>query len=165
MKKIVLLFLLMYCGFSYGQTSIAKAQAMYIYNFARLIEWPSECSNGNFVIGILGTSNLEVELVSYCSSKKIGFQSIEIKKFKNPDEIKNCHILFISYGKSGKIEEILPYIKYNTLIITEKRGMISNGSGINFIIGESKLQFELSVENINKYSLNVSTRLIEMANK
>jgi hypothetical protein len=35
-----------------AQTSISQAQAVFIYNFTRLIEWPTEYKTGEFVIGV-----------------------------------------------------------------------------------------------------------------
>lgn len=163
-KLLVILSLFILANVAHGQTSVAKAQAMFIYNFARLIAWPAEYQSGNFVIGILGTSNLESELENYCSSKKIGFQSITVKKFKDPEEITKCHIIFVTYGKSGKLSEVVSKVSQNsTLIVTEKRGVISEGSAINFIIGEDKLKFEMKVENASKYGLKISSRLQDMA--
>ncbi|MFW5804623.1 MAG: YfiR family protein [bacterium] len=165
MKKIILI-LFSFILFTQvdGQTSIAKAQAMFIYNFSRLISWPSEYQTGDFVIGILGTSNIESELEGYCATKKVGFQNIIIKSFKNPEDLTKCHILFVSYGKTSKMAEILSSIQgKSTLIIAEKRGAIDDGAAINFIIGEDRLKFELKVGNASKYGLKISSKLQEMA--
>ena len=37
-------------------TSIIKAA--YIYNFAKLIDWPSENKSGNFIIGVYGNTTV-----------------------------------------------------------------------------------------------------------
>lgn len=151
-----------------SQVSIEKAQAMYVYNFSRFIAWPDEYNSGNFVVGFLGASNLERELEVYCSTKKVGFQNIKIKKFENTKDISRCHILFISYGKTNKLGEVVSVIRnnnYSSLVVTEKRGAVEEGAVINFIIGESKLKFELNTITANKYGLRVSSKLEELADK
>ncbi len=167
MRRIYVILLIVLVGSFVkmnAQTSVARAQAMYIYNFARYIAWPADYQSGNFVIGILGTSNLERELENYCATKKVGFQNIQIKKYKDAAEINKCHILFVSYGKSNKLHEVVAKVSgFSTLIITEKRGLITDGSAINFIIGEDRLKFELNVSNATKYGLRVSSKLQKMA--
>ncbi len=38
------------------QTDIPSAQAMFIYNFTRLIEWPNK--EGSFIIGVIGNQEV-----------------------------------------------------------------------------------------------------------
>jgi len=53
-----------------AQTGIPKAQAMFIYNFSRLVEWPVAYKSGPFVIGVLGGSSVADELEVYAMGKK-----------------------------------------------------------------------------------------------
>ena len=54
---------------------------------------------------------------------------------------------------------------YNSLVITEKRGMINSGSAIDFVLVEDKLKFVMNPENAVKYNLTVSKSLEDMAYK
>jgi hypothetical protein len=137
---------------------------MFIYNFARLIDWPIEYKTGDFIIGIYGNSEVERELGVFTTGKKAGVQTIKIEQYKSLDEIGKCHILFISYGKSRDIEEIINKIgTAPTLIIGEKRGLVEDGAAINFVIVANKLKFELSVANASRNQLKVSNSLQQMA--
>ncbi len=65
-----------------------------------------------------------------------------------------------------KIPEVISSIQgYNSLVITEKRGMINSGSAIDFILVEDKLKFVMNSENAAKYNLTVSKSLEDMAYK
>jgi hypothetical protein len=145
-------------------TGIEKAEAMFIYNFSRLIEWPAEYRTGPFIIGILGTSEVFNELTSYTTGKKVGFQDIEVKRFRTPEEIIKCHVLFVSFNRSNNIGDVASKLtSYSTLIISEKDGALNFGSAINFVVVDNKLQFELKPDNALRYNLKVSQRLKEMA--
>lgn len=147
-----------------GQTAIPKAQSMFIYNFSRLIEWPADYKQGDFIIGVLGNSDVATELQLYTNAKKVGMQSIQIITYKEPSEIGKCHILFVSYSKSNKMSDVLGKIGgYSTLIIGEKRGLIGEGAAINFVISADKLKFELETANASKYGLKVNSKLASMA--
>jgi len=152
------------CTMAYMQTSIPKAQTLFIYNFSRLIEWPTSYKTGNFVIGVLGVSDVALELETYTKGKKVGAQNIEVVRYKAPQEVANCHILFIPFSRTKQLAEVLPVINgKSTLLITEKVGALDEGAAINFVILSDKMKFELKADNASKYGIKFSSKLSEMS--
>lgn len=159
-----ILILLLKLSLVKGQTDIPQAQAMFIYNFTRLIDWPEK--SGDFIIGVIGSNEVFNALTSYTQGKKVGLQNITVKQFKEVTDITPCNILFIGFSRTKNIPEILKIIgDNNTLIITEKTGAIQMGAAINFVIIGDKLKFEIKIDNATKYGLKVSSKLAEMAVK
>jgi hypothetical protein len=143
-------------------TSISQAQSMFIYNFSRLIQWPAGSSTGVFVIGVIGDNDLYTSLLSFVANKKVGAQSIVVKKFEDPQSISRCQILFVGNSKISKFPDVISQIQgFNSLVITEKRGMINSGSAIDFVLVEDKM----NPDNAVKYNLTVSKSLEDMAYK
>jgi hypothetical protein len=167
MRKFLNILFIVSVGINaFAQTGIPKAQAMFIYNFSRLIEWPANYKSGPFVIGVLGTSETYGELESFTAGKNVGTQPISIAKFQTAADISNCHILFITFSKTKELPNILPKLQGKSiLIITEKNGGIEEGSSINFCVIGDKLKFEYKPDNAVKYQLKVSSKLGEMAYK
>jgi hypothetical protein len=169
MKKTLLIFSLiaipLFGGFS-QVSSVSQAQSMFIYNFSRLIQWPAGSGSGEFVIGVIGDNEVYSSLLSFVANKKVGAQSIVVKKFEDPESISRCQILFVGDSKISKFPEVINRIQgFNSLLITEKRGMINSGSAIDFILVEDKLKFVMNTENALKYNLTVSKSLEDMAYK
>lgn len=149
-----------------SQTGIPRAQAMFIYNFSRLIEWPAAYKTGQFVIGVLGSSATYTELQSYTANKSIGSQDITIKKFNSTAEIGQCHILFVPFAKTKQLPEIITALgNKSTLVIGEKSGAIDLGAALNFVVIGDKLKFEVKAANATKNNIKVSSKLSEMAYK
>ena len=149
-----------------SQTGIPRAQAMFIYNFSRLIEWPSNYKSGPFVIGVIGSSQTLTELKNYTANKSVGSQKITVKKFGSPAEIGTCHILFVPFGKTKTLPAITQTLgNKSTLIICEKNGATKNGAAINFVIIGDKLKFEIKPVNATSKKINMSSKLNEMAYK
>ena len=149
-----------------SQTGIPRAQAMFIYNFSRLIEWPANYKSGPFVIGVIGGSQTFNELKTYTANKTVGSQKIAIKKFGSPAEIATCHILFVPFGKTKQLPAITQALgSKSTLVISEKNGAIDGGSAINFVIIGDKLKFEIKPENATSKQIRMSSKLNEMAYK
>jgi hypothetical protein len=164
--KVVLINLIFIFIYVHGksQTSIAQAQAVFIYNFTRLIEWPAESKTGNFEILVYGSNELVSNVKSYTNSKFVGTQPIVVNKCNAVEEIGKPHILFIAFGKTKDMEAIKNKIGNNsTLIITEKKGGLDLGATINFVIIEDKLKFELKTGNASKVGLKIHSNLENMA--
>lgn len=145
--------------------SNAKLKASYIYNFTKYINWPDKYKEGNFVIGVLGTSTFYNDLTALLSTKTVGNQKFEIKSFTSAETVSGiCHILFVPTENSGMLPDILKKMKgKSTLIVTEKPGLAKQGAAINFIVENNKQKFELNKSNIEKYSLKVSSTLTSLA--
>lgn len=169
MKKFLLVLSIFTIPFFTGLsqvTSVSQAQSMFIYNFSRLIQWPAGSGTGEFVIGVFGDNELYGSLLSFVANKKVGAQSIVVKKFEDPQSISRCQILFVGDSKISKFPEVISKIQdFNSLVITEKRGMVNSGSAIDFILVEDKLKFVMNTENAVKYNLTVSKSLTDMAYK
>jgi hypothetical protein len=166
MKKTVLTFLVLVItgNFLYSQMGIPKAQAMFIFNFSRLVEWPVAYRSGAFTIGILGSSTVADELELYTKGKKVGSQDVQIVHYKAIEDLNLCHILFVPFSKSKQLPDILRITQGKSiLIVTEKSGALTEGSSINFIIQEDKLKFEMKAENASKRGIKISSKLEEMA--
>jgi hypothetical protein len=164
--KIILinLIFIFISAFGKSQTSISQAQAVFIYNFTRLIEWPADSKTGNFEILIYGSNELDSDVKKYTNSKFVGTQPISVNKCSSIEEIKKPHILFIAYGKTKEMEAIKNKIGSNsTLIITEKKGSLDLGAIINFVIVEDKLKFELKIGNATRVGLKIHSNLENMA--
>ncbi len=164
MKKVYLLLLFLFGAIMWAAPQVSDTQAMFIYNFSRLVKWPAGTSQGDFVIGVVGNSSTYESLVKYTSTKTVGSQKIVVKKFSNPEDITNCNILFVSSSKSSQMDVINNKVRgMNTLIVGEKKGLTESGAAINFLIVGDKLKFELNKGNIDKYNLVVSKSLQDMA--
>ena len=169
MKILLTKFLILICFFSINnkinaQSSVSQAQAVFIYNFTRLIEWPSDYKSGDFIIGIYSSGDMFSELKSFTNGKTVGSQNISVVKFVSAQTISKCHILFVPFSKTKELSTILGTLAGSkTLIITEKKGGLEEGAAINFVIVEDKLKFELKAGNATKLGLKINSNLENMA--
>jgi hypothetical protein len=137
-----------------------------IYNFTRNINWPTSDQEGNFVIDIIGHKSVYDKLKELMVGRKAGSQNIEVRYLESVSNITRSHILFVGFWQSKDMAKVIEKIgSTHTLIISEKAGMIDAGAGINFVIINSVIKFEIKPANIQKYSLVVADPLIKMAYK
>jgi hypothetical protein len=161
-KYVLVLQMLFLISTAFAQSE--KLHTVFIYNFTKHIEWPQEYRQGDFIIGVLGSSPIVAELEQLASTRSVAGQKIVIEKFKNADEITKCHIIYIPQSKSDEIDAVISAVKdFSTLIVTDKKGMARAGAAINFIVEGSKQKFELKRSNATKYGLKISSDLERLA--
>ncbi|MGQ0827195.1 MAG: YfiR family protein [Bacteroidota bacterium] len=143
----------------------AKIKAIYIYNFTKYIEWPTNYREGNFVVGVLGSNSaLLNELSKMANSKTVGSQKFEIRNISSCSATDKYNIVYVLSDNSAQITDVINKMKgKSTLIVTDKPGLAKQGAGINFIINDNKQKIELNRANIEKYKLKVASTLVEMA--
>ncbi len=167
MKKTILIFLVFFIGFSTSPfAQDANLKAFYTINLIRYVGWHKQALEGDFIIAVVGNSEVANQLRVYCDGKRFGHQNYLIKEFDKIEKVETCQVLFV--GKDIKMsggQKALQSKAQETgsLIITESEGMINKGAAANFVLREEGLQFELNETNAGYADLQISSRLASMA--
>lgn len=149
-----------------GTDTATPLKARYLYNFAKLVDWPAAKKKGNFVIGVLNDKGMFDQMTKLYATKKIGSQSIQINSFSSTDNIGKCNILYMPGSMAGKIAEVAAKSKDNNiLIVSDSKGATTKGSVINFAVTDNKIGFELSKKNAQAYGLTLGTDIIKFATR
>ena len=149
-----------------AEGDVSKAEALFIYNFTRYVEWPAQANNSSFVIYVYGSAQVFSELKEYTADKMVGTQPITLKKISSIDEIDNCNLIFVAFSKTKDIKAIKSKLNNNkTLIITERAGALEEGSIINFVFNEDKLGYEINPTNASNAGLKLNSVIINYAKK
>jgi hypothetical protein len=166
MKKIKLLaaaLLISGCAFSQDRP-MHEVHSMMVYNFTKYVQWPDHAAGGEFIIGVVGNSDVYNTLNGWYGGKPRGTKTYIIKKFNSAADVTECHVLYIDKAKSGEFDNVNGKLKgKGTLIITDKSGLGEQGSAINFKLVDNKLKFELNQKAIEASNLKVSGALSSMA--
>ena len=162
-KPFLLTVILIFC-LAKVNAQIEKYKSVFVYQIIKYVEWPDE--EGEFVIGVLGESEIYDYLLNIAKKKNTNGRAIVIRQFADPGSIQECDILYISKRKKGALELVLASgSTSHTLIITENRDLCEKGSGINFIRNGESLGFELCNQNIKTAGLKVSSELEKLATR
>jgi hypothetical protein len=135
--------------------------------FGKYINWPLNHKNENFVITVVGDVAVYKELTRLSQDMKMGAQNISVRHVSKVSEITGfSHIIYLSDASSGSFSKVIEKIGAdNTLLVTSRDGLLSSGSGINFIEVDGLMRFEISKSNINKRNLEVHSWLEKMSTR
>jgi len=152
-------------GFSLksGDRPMHEIHSMLMFNFIKYVEWPSEAKSGNFIIAVVGDENVASTIQNFYTNRTVKGQTVKVINVENVSSINNAHVLYISKNKSREFDEAKEkFVGKSTLMITDKNGLGSKGSCINFQEVNGKLKFEINQESIKGNNLRISTQLSSM---
>jgi len=159
-------------GFAMMVGSVAFAQerplhevySMMVFNFVKYVQWPANENSKEFVIGVVGSDDIYNTLNTWYAGKAKGAKTYVIKKFKNAAEVTGCQVIFIDRSKSNEFDAVNNKVKgKGTLVVTDRNGLGSKGSCINFKTVDEKLRFELNQQAMEASNLKVASALSSMA--
>ncbi len=163
MKKQVFVVLTLFLLSITANAQQSMFKALFMFNFAKYIQWPNHSAKSDFVIAVYGDDDITKELSKLAAARKINNKTLVVKSIKSLDEANNAQILFIPTGKSSNLDGILSHFKNkSTLIITDKEGLCAKGSQINYVNIDGKLKFEISKNNIAAHNLNLDPKLLSL---
>jgi len=143
---------------------IHEVYSMMVFNFVKYVQWPAGDNSKEFVIGVVGNNEIYNTLSTWYGGKPKGTKTYVIKKFNNASEVTDCQVLFIDKTKSGEFDAVNNKVRgKGTLVVTDRAGLGSRGSCINFKTVDEKLRFELNQQAVEASNLKVAGALTSMA--
>jgi hypothetical protein len=164
---LVLLVLLSIHSGSNKEIEEYNAKALFIYNFTKYIEWQGESDFQVFTIGVYKKSDILDPLKAISSSKKIQNKKIIVKQINESNENTSFQILFLPdfTSKESYVNLLKNLPRKNLLIISESKKLFDSGTGINFLIQENKIKFEINLSSIENAELKISSQLLKLATR
>ncbi|MBF0408181.1 MAG: YfiR family protein [Candidatus Riflebacteria bacterium] len=145
----------------------AKIKAAYIYHFNQFIDWKFESENDKqsplkvCVIGKDPIGNLLNEL----STTKVEGRPLHVEyNKKEPDEMPDCHILFISKSLEKQLSQILSKVQgKNILTVSDISDFAKRGGKIGFVKDSGKIKIEINLGNVKNDKYKINAKLLEVA--
>ncbi|MFY8001275.1 MAG: YfiR family protein [Candidatus Kapaibacteriota bacterium] len=141
-------------------------QAVYIYNITRYVYFPPNKTTGDFIIGVLGRTDVGSSLERTATVKKAGLtgQTIRVVVYDSPVQaMSECHLVFVSDKFISRIGQVAKILKGQpTLIITEGP---NNANGIPAIsmLSSGEKKFQVNNKAIEEVNLKVSADFLRFA--
>lgn len=162
MKQQLLLLSLVLAIFSVpASAQMSKFKALFLYNFAKNIDWPDNSVGDTFVITIVGDDDLASELEDLAEVRNLGNYNLTIKKASTVDQLDDSQIIYLGQSKSSLMPMLASYQKEKpALLVGGKEGLCSQGAGISFVTIDGKLKFQICPANIEGRGLKMAQKLV-----
>ncbi len=168
---IIIVILTFVCGVPAHSAEIPnekKLKAAYLYNFVKFIHWPESSFSGAqapLVIGLLGPDDFNGELLPL-EAKQVRNRSIEIRYFRTAEEIRSCHLLYISPTESETLEKILEKLSGKAILtVGDDNNFAAQGGVIQFVWIRDRLRFVINLEAAKAKQIQIDSQLLSLASE
>lgn len=150
-----------------GESSEHLIKAGYVYNFAKLVEWPASAYRKGrpLVIGVLGNDAFAAVLARVVDGKTIDERPFVVKTLTSRDfKACGCQILFLGAGESARTDDVIQFQNAaSVLTVAEGPEFATRGGVIGLSLEDSRVRFTVNIDAATRASLNVSSRLLTLA--
>ena len=148
-----------------AQADEYQVKAAFIFNFAKFVDWPGDAfsDGGSLVVGVVGDDPFGGAL-DRLNGSAVNGRRLRIKRLRLGDNLRDCHILFISKSEGRNLGKILDSIKgTSVLTIGEMPQFNQSGGMIRFVIQNSKVRFEINAAAAAQAHVRISSKLLALS--
>ncbi len=144
-----------------------QVKAVFLFNFAQFVEWPSEAfvdDQSPLIIGILGTDPFGAFLDRTIEGEKVNGHPLEVRRFKDLDQLGSCHILYAG-GARLEHQELFMTLTRERHILTvgEAVQFARSGGMIRFMMQDNRIRIRINVDATKAAGLTISSKLLRLA--
>jgi hypothetical protein len=142
-------------------------KAAFLYNFARFVEWPGEALGSGgapLLVGVVGDDPFGSSIDQTVAGKNVNGHPIAVRRLKWGQNLRQCHILFISSSEARRLPQILESLRGSSVLTVADMDRFDQQGGIvRFLIEEGKVRFEINVDAADQAGLRISSKLLALA--
>jgi len=150
-----------------SQYSEYEVKAAFLYNFAKFVEWPEESlpkADTPIVIGVLGQDPFKAILDETIRGKQAQKRDVEVKRSAKAQDMRSCHIVFISVSERSRLPETLGAFKGSpVLTVSDIDGFAEQGGIVNLTKDKGKIRLRINVAAAKRAKLKMSSQLLKLA--
>lgn len=144
-----------------------QVKAVFLFNFAQFVAWPAEAfpdADTSLVIGVLGDDPFGSFLDQTVRDERLGGRPFQVRRYQHVDEIKTCHILFISRSEGGRTEGILAGLRQRPILtVSDADGFAERGGMIRFVTDRNRIRLAINLAAAEEAHLTISSKLLRVA--
>jgi YfiR/HmsC-like len=147
--------------------SESEIKAGFLFNFTKFVEWPADAfadPSVPIVLGIVGDNPVTDLLTETAAGKTVNGRAVVVRRFKEGQDLRSCHILFVSASEEKHAPQILERVKGSqVLTVGEISGFAQSGGMINFFVEGKKVRLEINLDAAARARLKISAKVIAVA--
>lgn len=145
-----------------------QVKAAFLYNFGKFVEWPDAAfadPQAPLVIGVFGNDPFQGDLNRIIAGKTINGHPVVSRLISRVEDLKKCHIVFISMTQENKTADISKTLDgLKVLTVTENmKHFADSGFIVNFVTQDAHISFQINNAVAKREGLPISSKLLSLA--
>jgi hypothetical protein len=166
------LWLLLFClGLNTARSQTVSHEyplkAVFLFNFAQFTDWPTNAfdqPDSPLVIGVLGDDPFGSLLDDAVRDEIVNGRKFVVERYQRVEDIKTCHILFISQSETKRLDKILAALKGKpVLTVSDIDNSAYRGVCVRFITENNKIHLRINTDSLKEANLVMSSKLLRIS--
>jgi TonB family protein len=153
--------ILVFSPFASTQTADEyQVKAVYLYNFAKLVQAPSPGLPGSsdLIVGVFGGNEDFVKVLrTTLAGQTINGRSLEIRYLRSPKELKLCQVVFFRASERTTRAAIAQLGRTSVLLVGEDKDFLNDGGMINLLPSQEKITYEVNSAALERAGMHGDT--------
>lgn len=158
-----------------GKATIARAdlpseyelKAALLYNFARFTEWPEDAFGSDadpFLIAVVGDDPFGHLLDDAVHGRSINGRPIVLARWRTPEEVKPCHILFIAIADPDELRRVAATQSGRPVLTMSDKPLFANEGGIvGLDLEADRVHMTINMGSLRRSGVQVSSKLLALS--
>ena len=144
-----------------------QVKAAFIYNFTKFTAWPTNAFSSTtapLVIGIVGEDPFGQTMDDVVRGETVGERPLVVKRLRPEDDLRGCHVLFISRSEKERLPAVLSQLKGSPVLsVSEINGFAEQGGMVNLLLVSKTVKLEINQAAAEQAGLQLSAKLLKLA--
>ena len=144
-----------------------QVKAAQMLNFFKYSHWPASAfakTNSPYVVGVVGRDPFGKDLDRMFELKVVTGRPFVIKRTTDEQELRNCHLVFVSSSERRRLKDLLEKLKgAAVLTVGESPEFLDQSGVINFLLMDSSVRFEINLAAAQAAKVKLDANLLRLA--
>jgi TonB family protein len=155
---------LVLCVQAQQNASEYQIKSAYLYNFAKMSQWPPGALSGpnsTLTIGVFGGHDEFVDVLrATIAGKAVNGHPIEVRRVRSAEELKSCQIIFFRASERNARPAFVELEHAGILLVGEEKDFLGQGGMINLVLSNGKISYEVNAAALGhagiRYGANIA---------
>jgi hypothetical protein len=142
-------------------------KAFILVKLLPFVEWPPTAftsPDAPLVIGVVGENPFGNTLIQAVRGQAVKGRRIEVRYFKENEELRNCQVVFLTRSVAVQTDDILRRLRGQpVLTVSDQNNFAQQGGVIGLVLVEQKVNMEFNLDSAKSAELKLSSQLLRTA--
>lgn len=144
-----------------------QMKAAFIYNFAKLVEWPAEAfaaADAPVTVCVLGANPFGGALDAIGGRAVDANRKVAVRRAGKVEDTKGCHIVFVSESEKAGFAKAVDAMKAAPILtVSDVEGFNQAGGAITLVRADNKVGIRLNIKAAQQARLKLNPQLLRLA--
>lgn len=146
-----------------------QLKAAFLYHFGTFVEWREDAlprAGESFTIGVVGADPLANYLLTLTRGRTLHGRPIEVRPMRADARLDDVQMVFVGRAAIRDFARIAERTADRpVLLVSDVPGGIAVGGGIDFVVEEDRVRFDVALDRLHRRGLRASSRMLDVARR